>query len=123
MKYVKTILDKELKRLERCINTCIKVPTTHNIKQQKLYEKQTLEIKQALVLFNVSKRGKQQFYRIITPNYFSDLDAKDLDDAKKKLKDFGSTPENKEYYEYCQERMSQCRIVKVTEIVEDVNVC
>lgn len=74
----------------------------------------------------VSKRfiiGKREFYRVITPQYFSDLDAKDLDEAKKKLKDFGSTPENKEYYQYWQERMKQCKIVKVTEIVESVNVC
>lgn len=64
--------------------------------------------------------SKQEFYRVITPTYFSDLDAKDLDDAKKKLKDFGSTPENKEHYQYWQEKKKQCKIVKVTEILEEV---
>jgi hypothetical protein len=66
---------------------------------------------------------KIEYYRVITPDCFSDFNAKDLDEAKKKLKDFGSTPENKEHYQYWQEKMKQCKIVKVTEITEEVNVC
>mgnify|MGYP003628539799 CR=1 FL=1 len=64
----------------------------------------------------------EKYYIVITPDCFSDLDAKDLDEAKKKLNDFGSTPENKEHYQYWQKKMKQCKIVEVTEIVEGVSV-
>ena len=61
----------------------------------------------------------REYYRVITPDCFSDLDAKDLDEAKKNLNDFGSTPENKEHYQYWQEKMKQCKIVKVIEIINE----
>jgi len=66
---------------------------------------------------------KREFYRIVTPGTFSNENFETLEEAKSGLLDFGSTPENKEYYQYWQERMKQCKIVKVTEIVEEVNVC
>ena len=61
------------------------------------------------------------FYRLIKPSTFANLDFNTLDEAKNKLIEFGSTPENKEYYQYWQEKMKQCKIVKVTEIIEEIN--
>lgn len=65
---------------------------------------------------------KKEFYRIITPSTFSNLNFKTLEEAKEGLLEFGSEPSN-EYYANWQKRMKQCKIVKVTEIVEEVNVC
>ncbi len=62
---------------------------------------------------------KREFYRIITPRNFSNLDYETLEQAKQGLIRFGSDPSN-EYYESWQERMKQCKIVKVTEIYEDI---
>jgi hypothetical protein len=62
------------------------------------------------------------FYRIITPQFFCDIDAETLEEAKFRLKEFGSTPENSKHYEYWQEKMKQCKLVKVTQIIEEISV-
>ncbi len=62
---------------------------------------------------------KREFYRIITPSTFSNLDFETLEEAKKDLIRFGSDPSN-EYYEIWQEKMRECKIVRVTEILEEV---
>ena len=62
---------------------------------------------------------KREFYRIITPSTFSNLDFETVEETKQELIKFGSEPSNKYYYLW-QERMKECKIVKVTEIVEQV---
>ncbi len=61
------------------------------------------------------------FYRIVTPSTFSNLHADTLEDAQKKLSDWGEcpngTPENKEYW---KKQQALCKIVKVTEITEEL---
>ena len=62
---------------------------------------------------------KREFYRIITPSSFSNLEFETLEKAKQDLIRFGSDPSN-EYYERWQERIKECKIVKVVEIIEEV---
>lgn len=64
---------------------------------------------------------KKVFYRLITPGTFADRNCVTLEDAQERLIEFGSTPENVEHYQYWQDQMRKCKIVKVTEIIEDVD--
>ena len=65
-------------------------------------------------------KTKRTFYRVITPSSFSDLNANTLVEAQKILNDFGKVRETSEYYQYWQDQRAACRIVKVTEIEEDI---
>jgi hypothetical protein len=65
------------------------------------------------------KSNQRTFYRLLTPSSFADLDYNTLDEAKSKLIEFGGTP-GSEYYDYWQEKMKECKIVKVTETIEDI---
>jgi len=46
--------------------------------------------------------------------------AKAQQEAAQGLKDFGGDPNNSEYYQYWQEQMSKCKVVKVTQTIEEV---
>ena len=63
---------------------------------------------------------KTKFYRIITPSTLANLDFATLEEAKQGLKEFGGDPRNSEYYQYWQEQMSKCKVVKVIQTTEDV---
>lgn len=62
----------------------------------------------------------RMFWRLITPSSFSNLDTKTYKEAKAEWKKFGEcpngTPNNKKYWKLQQ---SLCKIVRVTEIIED----
>ncbi len=64
---------------------------------------------------------KRTFFRVIKPDTFANSDHKTLDEAKKNLIAFGSVSENSEHFQYWQDKKKQCKIVKVTEIIEEVN--
>lgn len=57
---------------------------------------------------------ERTFYRIITPTGFTNIECETLDEANKKLLAFGGQST------YWIDQMKQCKIVKVTEITEDV---
>ena len=78
------------------------------------------QITESLLLTLTNEIVKRTFYRLLTPGTFSNIDCVTLDEAKQKKIEFGSTAKNI-YYPYWQDKMRQCKIVKVTEIVEDVN--
>jgi len=63
---------------------------------------------------------KTKFYRIITPSTLANLDFATLEEAKQGLKEFGGDPRNLEYYQYWQEQKSKCKVVKVTQTIEEV---
>lgn len=60
------------------------------------------------------------FYRAITPDTFSDLESVSFKGAKEILEDFGTS--EGEYKEVWAERRKRCKIVKVTEIIEEITV-
>lgn len=61
------------------------------------------------------------FYRVITPSSFSNIDTGSLEEAIEAVKDFGDCPngsfENKVYW---RQQSELCKIVKVTEITEEI---
>jgi hypothetical protein len=61
----------------------------------------------------------REFYRIITPFGYANLEDDSSVGIKQKLKDFGGTPDN-EYYKANQKRMLECEMVKVTEITTPI---
>jgi len=67
----------------------------------------------------ISRPTERVFYRLITPSTFANLDFITLEMAQSGKVDFGSTPDNR-YYQYWQDRMKECKIVKVTEITEEI---
>jgi hypothetical protein len=60
------------------------------------------------------------FYKVVTPDPFSNFNCNSLEEAKAKLSEFKSLPEN-DHHEYWERVRKGCKIVKVTEITEDVN--
>jgi len=66
--------------------------------------------------------AKKVFYRVITPDVFSDLHANTLADAKRQLEAWSTVPEDAkpENKAYWREMGKLCKIVKVTEITERV---
>ena len=64
--------------------------------------------------------NKREFYRVITPDSFINIDRDTIEEARAELKHFGSHPQN-EHYEYWQNKMKQCKLVKVTEFIEPIN--
>lgn len=59
------------------------------------------------------------FYRVITPCAFSNLEFDTLDDAIHMKKLFSDT-DSVEYKEYWKTQGDSCKIVKVTEIIEEL---
>lgn len=62
---------------------------------------------------------KKVFYRIITPQGFSNLEYPTLEKAEDRLQEFGCSP-SKEHKKYWEQQRDLCKIVKVTEIMEEV---
>jgi hypothetical protein len=60
------------------------------------------------------------FYRVIKPSTFADRDFETLEEASQYLIECGEVYDSL-YYEYWQEHKKQCKIVKVTEITEELN--
>lgn len=58
------------------------------------------------------------FYRVVTPETFSNMDCATLSEAQKALAVFGTG--KGEYVEYWKEQAKKCLILKVTEITEPV---
>lgn len=72
------------------------------------------------VTFEIANLLKEKvFYRVVTPDTFSNQEFDTLENAKEWLIQFGTTPDN-EYYQFWQEKMKQCKLFKVTENIEDV---
>ena len=62
---------------------------------------------------------KKVFYRIITPPSFSNLELPKLEKAEDRLREFGCSA-SKEHKKYWEQQRELCKIVKVTEIIEEV---
>lgn len=61
------------------------------------------------------------FYRVIKPGSFSSANFSTLDQAKKEYQRFGECPRGSEKSKhYWKEQQGLCKIVKVTEITEEV---
>lgn len=59
------------------------------------------------------------FYRVIKPSTFANRDFETLEDASQYLIEIGEVYDSL-HYEYWQEHKKQCKIVKVTEITEEL---
>lgn len=61
------------------------------------------------------------FYRVIKPSTFANRDFETLEDASQYLIEIGEVHTmGSLHYEYWQEHKKQCKIVKVTEITEEL---
>jgi hypothetical protein len=59
------------------------------------------------------------FYRVVTPDCYSNLNSNTLESAKKNLYNFGRGL-NGESSDYWEEQRQQCKIYKITETSEQV---
>ena len=75
---------------------------------------------------------KETHYRVITPDSFSNIYTvskgqrqamriQTIDEALAEIENFGSTDPDNEYYENWEDRRKQCKVVRITEIIEEVN--
>ena len=66
-------------------------------------------------------------YRVVTPDFFSDIDSsaggfllKTKADAQKELDNFGTQDKKSEYFKNWEKRRRECTIVKVTTTIETI---